>query len=68
MPLVQSVPGLGAQHPGCLLLLEVLDEGHGSVGAGQVVAPCGGVEMRERCLRMDKKKKLNRPDSETHQG
>lgn len=42
MPLVQSVPGLGAQHPGCLLLLEVLDEGHGSVGAGQVVAPCGG--------------------------
>lgn len=37
MPLVQRVSGLGAQHPGRLLLLEVLDEGHGSVGAGQVV-------------------------------
>lgn len=37
MPLVQRVPGLGAQHPGRLLLLEVLDEGHGSIGAGQVV-------------------------------
>lgn len=47
MPLVQSVPGLGAQHPGCLLLLEILDEGHGSVGAGQVVAPWGGRNERK---------------------
>ena len=39
VPLVQGVPGLRAQHPGRLLFLEVLDEGHGSVGAGQVVAP-----------------------------
>lgn len=42
MPLVQGVPGLRAQHPGGLLLLEVLDEGHGSIGAGQVVATWGG--------------------------
>lgn len=40
VPLVQGVPGLGAQDPGRLLLLEVLDERHGSVGAGQVVATC----------------------------
>lgn len=39
VPLVESVPGFWAQHPGCLLLLEVLDEGHGPVGTGQVVAP-----------------------------
>lgn len=57
MPLVQSVPGLGAQHPGGLLLLEVLDEGHGSVRTGQVVAPCG---ERKMCK--------NETDSETHQG
>lgn len=38
---MQSVPGLGAQHSGCLLLLEVLDEGHGSIGAGQVVTSWG---------------------------
>lgn len=41
MPLVQGVPGLGAQHPGRLLLLEILDEGHGSIGASQVVATWG---------------------------
>lgn len=56
MPLVQSVPGLRAQDPGRLLLLEVPDEGHGSVCAGQVVAPWGGGESRERCLRMDEEK------------
>ncbi len=56
VPLVQSVPGLRAQHPRCLLLLEVLDEGHGSVGAGQVVASWSA-EGRERCLRMDGEKK-----------
>lgn len=44
---MQSVPGLGAQHPGSLLLLEVLDEGHGSVGARQVVAPWGDRRMFE---------------------
>lgn len=56
VPLVQGVPGLRAQHPGCLLLLEVLDEGHGSIGTGQVVASWG-VEGKERCLRMDGEKK-----------
>lgn len=68
VPLVQSVPGLRAQNPGCLLLLEVLDESHGSIGAGQIVAPWG-LERRERCL-MDgwDKKKQKRTDSETHQG
>ncbi|TNN77892.1 hypothetical protein EYF80_011949 [Liparis tanakae] len=32
-----SVPGLRAQHPRCLLLLEVLDEGHGSIGTGEYI-------------------------------
>ena len=45
VPLVQSVPGLRAQHPGRLLLLEVLDESHGSVRTGQVVTPW---EVRRR--------------------
>lgn len=36
---MESVSGFRAQHPGCLLLLEVLDECHGSIGTGQVVAP-----------------------------
>lgn len=40
VPLVQGVPRLRAQHPGCLLLLKVLDEGHSSISAGQIVAAC----------------------------
>lgn len=40
VPLVQSVPGLGAQHPGCLLLLKVLDEGHSSISTGQIIPTC----------------------------
>lgn len=39
VPLVERVPGFRAQHFSSLVLLEVPDEGHGSVGAGQVVAP-----------------------------
>lgn len=38
MPLVQGVSGLGAEDPGCLFLLEVLDESHGPVRTGEVVA------------------------------
>lgn len=37
VPLVQGVPCLGAQHPSCLLLLNVLDEGHSSISTGQIV-------------------------------
>lgn len=40
VPLVQSVPCLGAQHPGCLLLLNVLDESHSSISTGQIVPTC----------------------------
>lgn len=37
VPLVQRVPGFRAQNLGCLIFLEVLDEGHGSKHADQVV-------------------------------
>lgn len=37
VPLVERVPGFRAQHFGCLILLKVLDEGHGSKHADQVV-------------------------------
>lgn len=46
VPLVQGVPCLGAQHPGCLLLLNVLNEGHRSVSAGQIVPTCRIMETR----------------------
>ncbi len=47
VPLVQSIPSLGAQHAGCLLLLEVLDESHGPICAGQIVASWGRREERD---------------------
>lgn len=42
VPLPECVPGLRAEQPRRLLLLEVLDEGQGSIGAGQVVASWRG--------------------------
>lgn len=51
VPLVQSVPCLGAQYPGCLLLLKVLDEGHSSIGTGQVVPTCRIMETElQHCV------------------
>lgn len=61
MPLVQGVPGLGTQQPGCLLLLEVFDEGHGSVGTGQVVASCRS-ESNERKIFQDLKTEKIKPN------
>lgn len=37
VPLVERVPGFRAQNFGCLIFLEVLDEGHGSKHTDQVV-------------------------------
>lgn len=62
---MQGVPGLGAQRPGCLLLLEVLDEGHGSVGAGQVVASCGR-GRNERKIFEDGQRKRNQTEPTDH--
>lgn len=58
---MKSVPGLGAQHPGCLLLLEVFDEGHGAVRTGQVVTSCGGFR-KERKVFKDRWRKQNQTD------
>lgn len=61
MPLVQGVPGLDTQDPGCLLLLEVFDEGHGSVGTGQVVASCRS-ESNDRKIFQDLKTEKIKPN------
>lgn len=68
VPLVESVPGLWAQHPGCLLFLEVLDEGHCSIGTGQVVAPWKVNQGKMAEAWMETREKKPDRTMETHQG